>query len=394
MTNYTFADLVGDEKAFFAEYFNKKPMLRKGALKDPQGVLSLRRLDELVQLEIIRPPYLRVNLKGQGVPEKGFTRTITVQGTDVTDTVDAQKVYELFRAGATIVWSSLNHVDSSLRRFTQVISDRFGARTDCVAFLTPAGKQGFSPHHDPVDLFIVQTEGTKRWRLWDPPQVRQAQAASYTAEQLGEPVIDVLLEPGDVLYLPYDTPHAAAAEDLASVHLSIMIRPRMWKDLLRQTFDELTADPEFNEFPYIGESRDASVENVFREKVRALTARFEAVEPSAELDRLAELGRRMPGNSMGNTFRTTADLDRLEAGSALRLTDADVEFGANQDGRVQMTVNGHKVAIPAPVAETLAGMSAGDHVIASDIFPGADPARAANTARGLARLGLLELVAA
>ncbi|MER6693894.1 JmjC domain-containing protein, partial [Streptomyces minutiscleroticus] len=176
MTNYTFADLVGDEKVFFAEYFNKKPLLRKGALKDPKGVLSLRRLDELVQLEIIRPPYLRVNLKGQGVPEKGYTKTVTVQGTDVTDTVDAQKVYELFRAGATIVWSSLNHVDSSLRRFTQVISDKFGARTDCVAFLTPAGKQGFSPHHDPVDLFIVQTEGTKRWRLWNPPQVRRAQA--------------------------------------------------------------------------------------------------------------------------------------------------------------------------------------------------------------------------
>ncbi|MER6695459.1 cupin domain-containing protein [Streptomyces minutiscleroticus] len=224
--------------------------------------------------------------------------------------------------------------------------------------------------------------------------MRRAQAASYTAEQLGEPVIDVLLEPGDVLYLPYDTPHAAAAEELASVHLSIMIRPRMWKDLLRQTFDELAAAPEFNEFPYIGESRDNSVEEVFKEKVRALMTRFETVEPAAELDRLADLGRRMPGNSMGSTFQTTAELDALDAGSALRLTDVDVEFGANQDGRVQVTVNGHKVAIPAPVAETLAGMSAGDHIIASDVFPGAEPARAARTAQGLARLGLLEVVAA
>ncbi|MFJ5996934.1 JmjC domain-containing protein [Streptomyces sp. NPDC092370] len=98
-----------------------------------------------------RPPYLRGNLKGQGVPEKGYTKTVTGQGTDVTDTVDAQKVYELFGAGATIVWSSS------------------APGPTCVAFLTPAGKQGFSPHHDPVDLFIVQTEGTKRWRLWNPP---------------------------------------------------------------------------------------------------------------------------------------------------------------------------------------------------------------------------------
>lgn len=393
MTTHTFADLVGDEKVFFAEYFNKKPMLRKGVLKDPESILSLRRLDELVNLEIIRPPYLRVNLQGAGVPDQGFTRTITVQGTDVTGTVDPEKVYDLFRAGGTIVWSSLNHIDSSLRRFTQVISDTFGVRTDCVAFLTPAGKRGFSPHHDPVDLFIVQTEGTKRWRLWNPPAVRKGEAASYTAEQLGEPVIDVLLEPGDVLYLPYDTPHAAAAEELASVHLSIMVRPRMWKDLLRQTFDEIVGNPEFNEFPYIGESREAAVEDVFRQKVRSLVAKLESVEPGPELDRLAELGRRSPGNSSGNTFRATAELDVLRPDMRLRLTQAAVEFGDNQDGRVQMTVNGHKVAIPAPVAETLAGLSAGDQVTAADVFPGVPASRATKTAQGLARLGVLEVAA-
>ncbi|MEU3063388.1 cupin domain-containing protein [Streptomyces subrutilus] len=393
MTDYSFADLVGDEKEFFAEYFNKKPLLRKNALKDPRGILSLRRLDEMVQLEIIRPPYLRANLKGAGVPDKGFTQTVTVQGTDLTDAIVPEKVYELFRAGATIVWSSLNHLDASLRSFTRVISDRFGAKTDCVAFLTPAGKQGFSPHHDPVDLFIVQTEGTKRWRLWNPAEQRAGEAASYTPEQLGEPVIDVLLEPGDVLYLPYDTPHAAAAEELASVHLSIMVRPRMWKDLLKQTVDELVRDPEFNRFPYIGESRDSATEDLFTEKVRTLAARLTAVEPAAELDRLAQLGRRMPGNSTGTTFQTTARLDALEPDAPMRRTDAVVEFGANQEGRVQVTVNGHRIAVPAPVAETLAGLTAGQQLAAADVFPGVPAERATKTAQGLARIGLLEVAA-
>jgi ribosomal protein L16 Arg81 hydroxylase len=391
--NHTFADLVGDEKVFFAEYFNKKPLLRKNALKDPQGILSLERLDELVNMEIIQPPYLRVNLQGSGVPDKGFTQTIKVQGQDVTDTIVPEKVYELFRAGGTIVWSSLNHFDTSLRRFTKVICDKFGARTDCVAFLTPAGRQGFNPHHDPVDLFIVQTEGTKRWRLWNPAEVRVGEAASYTAEELGEPVIDVLLEPGDVLYLPYDTPHAAAAEELASVHLSIMVRPRMWKDLLRQTFDEIVNTPEFNEFPFIGDSRGEAVEEAFKEKIAAVMARMDAVEPAPELDRLAELGRRMPGNSVGNTFRATATLDSLAPEMSLRLTNAPVEFGANQNGRVQMTVNGHKVAIPAPVAEKLAALSAGDEVAAGEVFPGVEAARSTKTAQGLARLGVLEVAA-
>ncbi|MBZ9599594.1 MULTISPECIES: cupin domain-containing protein [Streptomyces] len=393
MTHYTFADLVGDEKEFFAEYFNKKPLLRKGALKAPQDILSLRRLDELVQLDIIRPPYLRANLKGAGVPDQGFTRTITVQGTDLTDAIVPEKVYELFRAGATIVWSSLNHLDTSLRDFTRVISDRFGAKTDCVAFLTPAGKQGFSPHHDPVDLFIVQTEGTKRWRLWNPAEVRRGEAASYTAEQLGEPVIDVLLEPGDVLYLPYDTPHAAAAEELASVHLSIMIRPRMWKDLLKQTFEELVRDPEFNEFPFIGADRTAGTETLFTEKLRAVAGRLATLAPGPELDRLAELGRRMPGNSAGNTFRTTARLDALEPDTPMRRTAATVEFDTPDRGRVQLTVNGHRIAVPEPVAVSLAGLAVGEQMSAASVFPGVPAERATRTAQGLARIGLLEVAA-
>ncbi|MEU6315916.1 cupin domain-containing protein [Streptomyces sp. NPDC047014] len=393
MTDHTFADLVGDEKEFFAEYFNKKPLLRKGALKAPQDILSLRRLDELVQLDIIRPPYLRANLKGAGVPDQGFTRTITVQGTDLTDAIVPEKVYELFRAGATIVWSSLNHLDTSLRDFTRVISDRFGAKTDCVAFLTPAGKQGFSPHHDPVDLFIVQTEGTKRWRLWNPAEVRRGEAASYTPEQLGEPVIDVLLEPGDVLYLPYDTPHAAAAEELASVHLSIMIRPRMWKDLITQTFEELLKDPEFNEFPFIGTGRTPGTETLFTEKLRAVSERLAALTPAAELDRLAELGRRMPGNSAGNTFRSTARLDALAPDTPMRRTAATVAFDTPDSGRVQLTVNGHRIAVPEPVAASLARLAVGEEMSAASVFPGVPADRATRTAQGLARIGLLEVAA-
>ena len=67
MADYAFADLVGDEQVFFTEYFNKKPMLRKNAVPgDPRDILSLRKLDQLVNLEVIRPPYIKVNLKRSG----------------------------------------------------------------------------------------------------------------------------------------------------------------------------------------------------------------------------------------------------------------------------------------------------------------------------------------
>ncbi|MFI1869189.1 cupin domain-containing protein [Streptomyces jumonjinensis] len=395
MNKYTFEDLVGDEKVFFAEYFNKKPMLRKESMPgDVRDILSIRKLDELLHLEVVRPPYIKVNHNGSGVPEKGYTRSVVVQGVNITDTVVPEKIYELFRAGATVTWCSLNQIVPELRDFTRVISDKMAVRTDVVGFMTPTGKRGYLPHHDPVDLFIVQLEGTKRWKLWNPPAERLGDNASYTDEQLGDPVIEVLLEPGDVLYLPYNTPHAAAAEDQVSLHLSIMMRPRMWKDLLRETFEQVADAPEFNEYPHIGTLRNSTVESLFRQKVTSLAARMDALDAGSELDRLAELGRHMPGSSRGSTFQTIAETDGLTPDALLRRTGASVEFGANDGGRTEMTVNGHRIAVPAQVAERLASLDEGEPIPAGEVFPGVPAERSTKAAQGLTRLGVLEMAGA
>lgn len=38
----------------------------------------------------------------------------------------------------------------------------------CNAYLTPPGAQGFAPHWDDIDAFVLQVEGEKRWRLYAP----------------------------------------------------------------------------------------------------------------------------------------------------------------------------------------------------------------------------------
>ena len=44
----------------------------------------------------------------------------------------------------------------------------WGSFAGCNTYLTPAGTQGFAPHFDDIEAFIVQLEGAKRWRVYAP----------------------------------------------------------------------------------------------------------------------------------------------------------------------------------------------------------------------------------
>lgn len=46
--------------------------------------------------------------------------------------------------------------------FTSVVSNV------CHSYLTPAGMQGFAPHSDDIEAFVMQLDGKKRWKLYSP----------------------------------------------------------------------------------------------------------------------------------------------------------------------------------------------------------------------------------
>lgn len=35
-------------------------------------------------------------------------------------------------------------------------------------YLTPPQSQGFAPHYDDIEAFIIQLEGSKYWKLYKP----------------------------------------------------------------------------------------------------------------------------------------------------------------------------------------------------------------------------------
>ncbi|WIA29285.1 hypothetical protein OEZ86_011790 [Tetradesmus obliquus] len=109
-------------------------------------------------------------------------------------------------------------------RLLAAMERQLGCLVGSNAYLTPAGSQGLAPHHDDVELWVVQTHGSKQWKLYQPInayQLPNQPSGDLDQGSLGQLVLEVELCVGDVLYMPRGTVHQAAAQTGDSSHLTI-----------------------------------------------------------------------------------------------------------------------------------------------------------------------------
>jgi bifunctional lysine-specific demethylase and histidyl-hydroxylase NO66 len=99
--------------------------------------------------------------------------------------------------------------------------------------------QGFAPHYDDVDVFILQVSGRKRWRAYAPlPESALPRFSSRdfveSQDDLGKAILDGVLAPGDILYLPRGTIHQAESlQSEHSLHLTLSSHQRCaWLDFM------------------------------------------------------------------------------------------------------------------------------------------------------------------
>ena len=83
------------------------------------------------------------------------------------------------RAYAPVVWDFYNNgcslrmlnpqtFDQHVWKLCATLQEFLGSFVGTNMYLTPPGTQGFAPHYDDVEVFIMQLEGKKRWRLYQP----------------------------------------------------------------------------------------------------------------------------------------------------------------------------------------------------------------------------------
>jgi bifunctional lysine-specific demethylase and histidyl-hydroxylase NO66 len=250
------ARLVGlDRDQFAGQYWGQEPLLSPAA-DLPGGfteLLDANAIDELVSKRGLRTPFLRLARDGTTLADKAFTAPGGV-GAGIADQVSDDRLLRLFADGSTLVLQALHRVWPPILEFCQKLAAELGHPVQANAYVTPPKNQGFSAHYDVHDVFVLQIEGEKRWRIHRPVLASPLRDQPWNDRRVDvekradeAPLMEVLLKPGDCLYLPRGYLHAATALGGVSTHLTLGIhvwtRFALAQQLVRQALKTLADDP-------------------------------------------------------------------------------------------------------------------------------------------------------
>ena len=240
--------------AFATRHWSRTPLLSRG-IDNYTDLLASADVDELIAERALREPFFRMVSGGQGVGR--LTRSATAGNRRISDLVDADALSARHGEGATLVLQSLHRLHPPVVRFCRQLAAELGHPTQCNAYVTPGGEaQGFAFHHDTHDVFVLQVSGRKAWRVHTPvlelPLPSQPRAGDDLVADDAEPLLDVVLDAGDCLYLPRGYVHAARTTDEPSVHLTVGVLSTTWYDVLQDAAGLAAQEPQFRDALPIG----------------------------------------------------------------------------------------------------------------------------------------------
>lgn len=234
--------LVGDVDTFMATAWQQAPFLHRGA--DANGPVALGDVDDLLAGTALRLPYLAMSGNGEDLPPSTYTRIVEVTGVPMFGVVDADKVCRHLRAGHTLALFMLDHLLPRVRRYCRRLSEDLGSHCSVGAYVSPDGQHSFPIHTDKEDNFIWQLAGNKKWTVWS--YFADYRWRRVTEADLGKPILEVRLGPGDCLYIPRGTPHLVEPLDSLSLHLTISAPVRTVREELLASVRTVLEGAEFD----------------------------------------------------------------------------------------------------------------------------------------------------
>jgi hypothetical protein len=379
-------------RAFYDAWHEKKPLLIKR--QSPDFYASLVTIDDINELiggsHLLSPP-MRVARNGEETDSRTYTYPTSSPNCHWSDaTVDKERLFERFYDGYTIVLMEYEQHSAAMLRLRHDVERAFQSPARTHVYITPRNAQGFSPHWDPTNVFVLQFAGTKDWMIYDSPiSLPTNRQLLYPGEWAPvEPTLTATLEPGDLLYVPRGFVHEARTGNAVSGHLTIEMRTLTMADLLRQMAASADADPWLRR-PLPIDYRSVASNDDFLRHVHEF---FDNADLSAHIEKIRQ---DFAENRLPDATDRLADylkLPQIGAASRLRIRSVVCQELTNGGSKAVLKFDRKTLEFPASATATLRFMlKAGEFAVSA--LPGV---RRANLAlcRTLVREGFLTVAGA
>ncbi|MFF9589472.1 JmjC domain-containing protein [Streptomyces sp. NPDC014646] len=230
--------LGGD--TFLAQTYHRSYAHFPGAA-DTAGLFSWDGLNRIIATQRLEPPRLRLSVDGEMVPLHRYAIPTTNRRAVTWSRIQPADFHAQLKDGASLVLDAVEKIHPAVGMAAEGLERFLGTSVQANAYASWTDREGFGLHWDDHDVVVVQVHGSKRWRLYgstrEAPTFRDVESPERPE---GEPVADIVLTPGDVLYLPRGWWHAVTADQgTESLHLTFGMVPHTGADLMLWVVDQL-----------------------------------------------------------------------------------------------------------------------------------------------------------
>ncbi|MCM2386881.1 JmjC domain-containing protein [Streptomyces albipurpureus] len=292
------------------------------------GLFSWDDLNRIIATQRLEPPRLRLSADGEMVPLHRYAIPTTNRRAVTWSRIQPADFHAQLKDGASLVLDAVEKIHLAVSAAAEGLERFLGTSVQANAYASWTDREGFGLHWDDHDVVVVQVHGSKRWRLYgstrEAPTFRDVESPERPE---GDPVADIVLAPGDVLYLPRGWWHAVTADQgTESLHLTFGMVPHTGADLMLWVVDQLRSSlalrKDIPRFASLVEQSDF-IEAVRRE-VLDMMADPRLVELWAESIDTTDMGHAIPSLPYVDglparpeiTVKLTAPRGRLMANSA------------------------------------------------------------------------------
>lgn len=225
-------------ETFLADHYERQALLNiRGEPERYAELLSLAMIDDFIASADLRDGMIELTNRKNPINREDYTFE--------DGRISRNAVARHYLAGATIILPHLHESLFQLGEFSRSLEEIFSCHVQTNIYLTPEGNQGFPPHYDNHDVFIMQISGAKAWRLYDTPVATPYRGERFQLDRHKPSEVrqEFTLRAGDCVYIPRGLMHDAEnVGDEPSLHITVGLITKTWADLLLEAVSELALE--------------------------------------------------------------------------------------------------------------------------------------------------------